>query len=503
MLHLEARLALPGRAARAQSLAEGSPGVPPDVLEAAASAVGGARGTADQRFAALARLRAAEAAGKSAPPKRPFEPYHARSVPRGEDLESHAEGRAEHAGLAKKTTLMLRNIPNRYSQQTLLREVNAKGFAGTYDFFYLPMDVQNRGNVGYAFFNFVQPEDVERFRCTFSDYPFRLFSSRKVAVVSDAYVQGLEKNLRHFENRLVTQARNEQYRPVVFEGGVRLRFEDALAKLRDAGLDAKRSASMLVAGRQCVRGGSAAVQSAKLANHCQSDLQAAVASPAAAQPLTASIRDSLTSTTAWGSEEGGLDGRVGLEAAIQNLLVSRSGRQALASAPLGSASHAIPPISPPIRHRDAGSSLPAYVNRCAPKSAPAYVEFKVALPHPAIVAVDDEPLYVDLKRDVPKLPLAEDHALVQPTPSIGEGDATPRTCGLHLPAALGEMLPKDDMTPAYVDLSTAVPEFHMSEDTARLAEPDPADLWDGRFRNLGDRGSARTYIDLDAAVPSS
>lgn len=39
----------------------------------------------------------------------------------------------------KKTTLMIKNIPNKYSKQLLLEEINAR-FAGKYDFFYLPMD---------------------------------------------------------------------------------------------------------------------------------------------------------------------------------------------------------------------------------------------------------------------------------------------------------------------------------------------------------------------------
>ena len=57
-----------------------------------------------------------------------------------------------------KTTVMLRNIPNRYSQVSLLEEIDQEGFKGTYDFFYLPMDTQNRTNVGYAFINFMTPE---------------------------------------------------------------------------------------------------------------------------------------------------------------------------------------------------------------------------------------------------------------------------------------------------------------------------------------------------------
>lgn len=55
-----------------------------------------------------------------------------------------------------KTTIMLRNIPNKYTQAMLLEAVNS-GFKGLYDFLYLPIDFKNKCNVGYAFINFIHP----------------------------------------------------------------------------------------------------------------------------------------------------------------------------------------------------------------------------------------------------------------------------------------------------------------------------------------------------------
>merc|ERR1719210_2128457 len=160
-------------------------------------------------------------------PKRSFQPYHAKSVPKPENLEAHAtEGVANGVPV---TTMMLRNIPNKYAQNTLLQEINNLGFAGSYDFFYLPMDVHNRSNVGYAFINFEAPKDAERFRYCFSDHRFQRFHSRKIGSVCTAHVQGLDANLRHFENRAVTQARNDQYRPIVLKGQCRIDFDHAVA----------------------------------------------------------------------------------------------------------------------------------------------------------------------------------------------------------------------------------------------------------------------------------
>lgn len=63
---------------------------------------------------------------------------------------------------------MIRNIPNKYSKQLLLEEINSK-FAGKYDFFYLPMDFQNNCNLGYAFINFIGFDGIKEFYETFNN----------------------------------------------------------------------------------------------------------------------------------------------------------------------------------------------------------------------------------------------------------------------------------------------------------------------------------------------
>mmetsp|Transcript_157928 Transcript_157928/g.294598 ORF Transcript_157928/g.294598 Transcript_157928/m.294598 type:complete len:363 (+) Transcript_157928:87-1175(+) len=159
--------------------------------------------------------------------KRPFQPYHSINVPRKSDLES---------GFLKRnnvvTTIMLRNIPNRYTQSHLIEEIDGMGFAGRFDFFYLPMDVHNRTNVGYAFINFLTPADAQTFFFTFRDYMFKRHSSKKIAGVSPAHVQGLVGNLQNFLNKAVTQSRDSQYRPVVFVNGIRRDITEALEELQ-------------------------------------------------------------------------------------------------------------------------------------------------------------------------------------------------------------------------------------------------------------------------------
>eukprot|EP00434_Breviolum_minutum_P043985 symbB.v1.2.039238.t1/scaffold6433.1/size18149/2 len=189
-----------------------------------------------EKKAAAAALKAGtDDEEHTAPPKKSFQPYHAQSVPKSEDLEAVAFSRQNSGEVGDVTTMMLRNIPNKYTQNSLLQEINDLGFAGTFDFFYLPMDVHNRSNVGYAFINFLRPDDAELFRHKFSDHRFQRFQSRKISSVCTAHVQGLHENLRHFQNRAVTHARNDQYRPVVFRNGSRVDIEDIMAEGKSSG----------------------------------------------------------------------------------------------------------------------------------------------------------------------------------------------------------------------------------------------------------------------------
>jgi len=60
------------------------------------------------------------------------------------------------------TTIMIRNIPNHYSQHQIMKELEVLGFAGTFDFFYAPMDRSTKCTVGYAFVNFLDHKVAEK-----------------------------------------------------------------------------------------------------------------------------------------------------------------------------------------------------------------------------------------------------------------------------------------------------------------------------------------------------
>ena len=89
----------------------------------------------------------------------PFSPpqnrFTAHPNPRGNDrFQVNLE--AISKGLDQRTTLMIRNIPNKYTQDMLLEFLDQE-HKGRYDFIYLPIDFKNKCNVGYAFINFIDP----------------------------------------------------------------------------------------------------------------------------------------------------------------------------------------------------------------------------------------------------------------------------------------------------------------------------------------------------------
>ena len=116
--------------------------------------------------------------------------------------------------IENRTTVMIRNIPNKYTQSMLLEEIN-QNFDGLYDFFYLPIDFHNKCNVGYAFINFVETRDVVRFFEEFNDQRWRNFNSEKVCALSYARIQGKAAMISRFQKSTLLQ-KDDSYKPLLF-----------------------------------------------------------------------------------------------------------------------------------------------------------------------------------------------------------------------------------------------------------------------------------------------
>lgn len=119
-----------------------------------------------------------------------------------------------YRGEDRRTTVMVRNIPNKYTQQLLLQELD-ETLHGTFDWLYLPIDFKNRCNIGYAFVNFVHPRHIVKLSQEFSGKRWRRFNSDKVCDVTYARIQGKDELIRHFQKSAV-MTEKEEYRPLLF-----------------------------------------------------------------------------------------------------------------------------------------------------------------------------------------------------------------------------------------------------------------------------------------------
>lgn len=96
--------------------------------------------------------------------------------------------RPEGLGKDPRTTLMIKNIPNKYTIQYLSEEIDRE-FSNYYDFLYLPCDTKSGANQGYGFINFTDLEAIRRFYEIFHGKKWGRFKSEKVPFVYNVDLQ--------------------------------------------------------------------------------------------------------------------------------------------------------------------------------------------------------------------------------------------------------------------------------------------------------------------------
>lgn len=133
-----------------------------------------------------------------------------------------------------RTTLMFRNLPNNYTRASLLDMLDSEGFNKFYSFVYLPTDFKNFAGFGYAFVNFATHEAAVKAKRHFQGYCKWSVPSQKVCeVVWSGPVQGLSAHTDRYRNSPVMhESVPDEYKPVVFVDGKRVRFPPPTRKIR-------------------------------------------------------------------------------------------------------------------------------------------------------------------------------------------------------------------------------------------------------------------------------
>ena len=97
-----------------------------------------------------------------------------------------------------RTTIMIRNIPIKYTDEKLNEEF--KEFHGKYDCLYMPSDYEKNGNRGYAFINFVNSLHILLFYEKFNGKKWIHFESSKICELNMAHFQGFNEIQKHAKN---------------------------------------------------------------------------------------------------------------------------------------------------------------------------------------------------------------------------------------------------------------------------------------------------------------
>lgn len=116
-------------------------------------------------------------------------PLHGR--PQADTANTQVIPERIRSGDDVRTTVMIRNIPNKVDVEEFKKILNNAAF-GKYDFSYLRIDFQNMCNVGYAFVNFTEAEHIILLYDEIVGKRWNIFNSDKIAEMCYATIQGLD-----------------------------------------------------------------------------------------------------------------------------------------------------------------------------------------------------------------------------------------------------------------------------------------------------------------------
>uniref|UniRef100_A0A7S0AMJ7 RRM domain-containing protein n=1 Tax=Pyrodinium bahamense TaxID=73915 RepID=A0A7S0AMJ7_9DINO len=135
------------------------------------------------------------------------------------------------------TTLVVRNISARYTQEDILKVWEPDG---SYDFISLPFSITEKRPLGFAFINFTSYEDALVFKARWHGQ--RLVGKRRLHV-SAAAVQGYHANLLRVGPRLLEIIANDSFLPATFCGTERLETRREVQAALDTASEDERAAA--------------------------------------------------------------------------------------------------------------------------------------------------------------------------------------------------------------------------------------------------------------------
>ncbi len=102
----------------------------------------------------------------------------------------------------RRTTLMIKNIPNKFKRDLLLQMIN-ENFKEAYDLFILPTDANGYKNFGYSFINFTSSYYIPYFYFMFNGKMWSNTNSQKICELTYSKVQGKKDLLGHYPSKII------------------------------------------------------------------------------------------------------------------------------------------------------------------------------------------------------------------------------------------------------------------------------------------------------------
>jgi hypothetical protein len=158
------------------------------------------------------------------------------------------------------TTVMMRHMPPNYTREKLLSLLDSEGFRGSFDFVYLPVDFTTFQGFGYAFINCTSNLEAHRFFKHFQGFTAwpqsHMTAEEAVGPPSVCEVswgnplQGRAAHIDRYRNSPVMHKDvPEQFKPVTFENGIRVKFPTPTKRIRPPRLKHGHPSDIAKSGR--------------------------------------------------------------------------------------------------------------------------------------------------------------------------------------------------------------------------------------------------------------
>lgn len=127
-----------------------------------------------------------------------------------------------------QTTLMLKKLPPSCTTDALAKWLTEEGFGESFDFVYVPLNLQESRAFGYGFANFISHDIAMQVKDWLDGCPALGESDAGEISIEWGSNQGLDAQIERYRNsQIMHESVPERFKPMLFRAGVRQQFPAA------------------------------------------------------------------------------------------------------------------------------------------------------------------------------------------------------------------------------------------------------------------------------------